>query len=101
MRTHELKCWPEFFAPIESGEKTAELRLNDRNYQVGDILVLCEYDPNNEVYTGRRCRRRVSHIVHGCGSVGVIAPLRGLSTKYVMMSLQEVAEDDWYETGTA
>ena len=102
MRTHELKSWPEFYGPIVDGSKTAELRINDRNYAVGDVLVLCEWEPNNEVYTGRRCRRRVSHILYGCGSVGVIAPLRGLSTKYVMLSLQEIKEDeDWYATGTA
>ena len=100
MRTHELKCWPEFFEPIENGSKTAELRYNDRNYEVGDVLLLCEWEPNNETYTGRRCRRRVSYVLHGCGSVGVIAPLRGLSTKYVMLSLQEVKEDG-YVTGTA
>ena len=32
---HQLKSWPEFFEPVLRGEKTAELRLNDRNYHVG------------------------------------------------------------------
>jgi hypothetical protein len=97
MSTHDLKCWPEWFEPIKSGDKTAELRLNDRDYKVGDILVLREYEPNKDIYTGRVCSRRVTHVVHGCGSVGVIAPLRGLSTKYVMLSLQEISVDDVIE----
>lgn len=92
MVTHDLKCWPEFYEPISRGEKTAELRYNDRDYQVGDVLVLREYDPNKDSYTGRECRRQVSHVVHGCGSVGVITPLKGLSTKYVMLSLRETSE---------
>jgi hypothetical protein len=40
--THELKCWPEFFKPIQSGEKTFELRRNDRNFHLNDILILKE-----------------------------------------------------------
>lgn len=42
---HELKCNPEYFARIGSGQKTFEIRKNDRDFQVGDILVLKEYDP--------------------------------------------------------
>ena len=42
---HELKCRPEFFARIASGQKTFEIRKNDRDFQVGDILILKEHDP--------------------------------------------------------
>lgn len=42
---HELKCWPEYFARIGTGQKTFEIRRNDRDFQVGDILILKEYDP--------------------------------------------------------
>ena len=89
MSTHELKCWPEFFTPLLSGEKTAEIRYNgDRNYQVGDVLILREWEPNSGEYSGRECRRRVSHVMHGATSIGVIPPLRGLGLNYVMLSLE-------------
>lgn len=42
---HELKCHPEYFGRICRGQKTFEIRKNDRDFQVGDILVLREYDP--------------------------------------------------------
>jgi len=42
---HELKCRPEYFARIETGQKTFEIRKNDRDFQVGDILILKEFDP--------------------------------------------------------
>jgi Domain of unknown function (DUF3850) len=42
---HELKTWPEFFARLVSGEKTFDVRKDDRGYQAGDVLVLREYDP--------------------------------------------------------
>lgn len=32
---HDLKTWPEHFRDVRAGIKTAELRLNDRNYQPG------------------------------------------------------------------
>jgi Domain of unknown function (DUF3850) len=97
MKTHELKTWPEFFEPISNGKKTAELRYNDRDYQVGDVLHLREWEPKlgewdrhrgAGSYTGRQCWRVVTHVLHGVGTVGAIAPLRGLSSKYVMLSLQ-------------
>ena len=46
MTTHYLKCWPVYFGLVLSGAKQFELRKNDRNYQVGDVLILCEYDPD-------------------------------------------------------
>jgi hypothetical protein len=91
MVTHELKCWPEFFGALENGEKTAEIRYNDRRYEVGDILRLREWEPTTECYSGHEVRRRVSHVVHGCG-LGAIAPLRGLNVKYVLLSLHPIDE---------
>jgi hypothetical protein len=63
MSEHELKCWPQFFEAIIAGEKTCELRRNDRNYQVGDVLRLREWDPFREHYTGRHYKVRVTHII--------------------------------------
>lgn len=35
---HELKIEPEYFDNLVSGRKKAEIRLNDRDYQVGDEI---------------------------------------------------------------
>ena len=37
---HDLKIWPEFFDAVASGAKPFDLRKNDRNYHVGDTLLL-------------------------------------------------------------
>ena len=42
---HELKIWPEFYERVRDGEKTFEVRTNDRNFQCGDFVVLKEWDP--------------------------------------------------------
>jgi len=44
---HELKILPEFYARVCTGEKAFEIRKNDRDYQVGDILVLKEWRPGD------------------------------------------------------
>jgi hypothetical protein len=50
--THELKTWPEYFWAIRSGLKRFEVRKNDRGFAVMDKLLLREYDPRSEKYTG-------------------------------------------------
>lgn len=47
---HRLKSWPRFFEAVRSGEKTFEYRINDRGFQKGDIIVLCEWDPALTLY---------------------------------------------------
>jgi hypothetical protein len=43
--THDLKTWPEYYKDVAAGVKTFELRRSDRNYQVGDTLLLREFAP--------------------------------------------------------
>jgi hypothetical protein len=62
MSEHELKTWPGFFAGLTDGTKTAEVRRNDRSYQVGDVLVLREFNAETDEYTGRFEVRTVSRV---------------------------------------
>lgn len=43
---HELKCYPNNFQRIKSGEKNFDVRRNDRGYQAGDEVTLKEWDPD-------------------------------------------------------
>lgn len=47
---HELKIATEYYHRVCSGQKTFEIRKNDRDYQVGDVLLMREYDPKGKVY---------------------------------------------------
>jgi len=59
---HSLKSWPQFFERIVSGEKTHELRCADRNFRVGDIFRLQEFDPKMKEFTGREHRAMITYI---------------------------------------
>jgi hypothetical protein len=78
MRTHKLKTWPGPFADARSCTKTFEFRRDDRAYEVGDHLVLAEWDPSpcsdlrstEKGYTGDREAFEVTYILRG-GRFGV------------------------------
>ena len=38
MKLHELKIKHEYLIEVDRGRKTFELRKNDRDYQVGDLI---------------------------------------------------------------
>jgi hypothetical protein len=62
---HKHKSWPAFFEPVLSGEKTLEVRRDDRDFQVGDHVVLQEWDPLSQDYTGRELHVDITY-VWGC-----------------------------------
>lgn len=59
---HELKIYPNFFKAVISGEKTFEVRKNDRQFKAGDMLALNEYDWN--FYTGNSCLVYVDFVMN-------------------------------------
>lgn len=60
-RFHYLKSWPHQFIAVKAGVKTAELRRNDRDYSVGDLMILQEYDPETKQYSGRVVTVEITH----------------------------------------
>lgn len=61
MTTHHLKQAQEVFGPSLDGIKSFEIRKNDRDYQVGDVLILNEWNGTN--YTGRSVAVKVTYIL--------------------------------------
>lgn len=72
---HQLKTLPKYFERVFTNEKTFELRKNDRDFHVGDVLVLREWEPEFPIegkdgYTGRFIECKVTYIFPG-GSYGL------------------------------
>lgn len=51
MKIHELKVWKTYYKPLLSGHKKFEVRKNDRDFKVGDILILRPFDEKKQEYT--------------------------------------------------
>lgn len=64
-KVHRLKTWPEYFEAILSGRKTFEVRKDDRDFAVGDVLSLLEWRPDLECHTGRGCDVQVTYKMTG------------------------------------
>ncbi len=53
MTRHRLKSWPRFFAAVDLGSKTVEVRAAlDRDFAAGDVLELYEWDPSMALAIG-------------------------------------------------
>jgi hypothetical protein len=65
--THRLKIHPEYFQSAKDGLKPWELRLNDRNFQIGDEVILEEWDPSPSDepwgYTGRVITGTITYVL--------------------------------------
>jgi hypothetical protein len=85
MKVHIINCWSAYFKEVLAGTKQFELREDDRGYQVGDALILREYDPGEEVNTGRICFQRIEYI---------LVNFPGLQEGYVAMSISQIEGND-------
>lgn len=89
-RIHVLKTWPKFF-DYAGEEKRFEIRKNDRGFAVGDILVLLEYDPKSNRFTGREKSVVVEYILpespdDDCSSFGIVPGFCIMSIKSIGIS---------------
>jgi hypothetical protein len=75
-RVHELKSDPLQFEQVVLGNKKAEVRVNDRDYQKGDTMVLREtahsaydmlFNSMPLEYTGRSYEAKILHTAEGYG----------------------------------
>jgi len=64
---HQLKIRKKYLVDILEGLKTFEVRKDDRGFAAGDVLVLNEWEPADEVlgsgdYTGGKIKVRVEYV---------------------------------------
>lgn len=71
MKLHKLKTEQPHFSnvkyhdgKVENYFKKFEIRKNDRNYQVGDLLLLLEYDSVIQNYTGDGYFTEINYILN-------------------------------------
>jgi hypothetical protein len=67
---HVLKIEPMYFIAVCAGSKRYELRKDDRDFKIGDVLVLSEYA--NGYYSGRYVCREINSILRNCEKYGLM-----------------------------
>lgn len=77
---HELKIIPKYYNAVQCGIKNFELRKDDRDYQVGDWLILREWKDGE--YTGKVTGREIQYILRD-------AQEYGLEKGYCIIGLQK------------
>lgn len=61
MINHKLKCQSIYFNASVAGDKPFTIRLNDRDYQIGDTITKYEYNSNKP--TGRTADFIITYIL--------------------------------------
>jgi hypothetical protein len=89
---HVLKSWVGLFEPIINGVKTHDLRVMDRDYQVGDICLLREWEPMGRTYTGRECLVEVTFITSSRHGECAFSPMT-LHPASAILSIRLLARD--------
>ena len=70
MAVHYLKIKDEYYTDVEIGLKTFELRKNDRDFQVGDILMLIKLDDKGNE-TDQVIKKKVKYVLKDCPQYGL------------------------------
>lgn len=74
MAIHKLKTVQPFFDQVKEGKKKFELRKNDRDFKVNDLLILEEFDPDDgdepgNGYSGKAFVVKVDYILENYAGV--------------------------------
>lgn len=79
MKTHRLKTVNPYFQECFNGTKKFEVRLNDRDFKIGDTVYLQEYDAETNTYSGNELR---------CSILYILENYPALQKGYIVFSIQ-------------
>jgi len=78
---HIVKCWPIYFGALLCRDKRFDVRFNDRDYQVDDLVTFQEWCPVTKEFSGEELTYRALYI---------LAQHDGLKDGFVVLGLDNV-----------
>lgn len=86
MKIHELKILEDFADAVYSGDKTFELRENDRGFQKGDHIKFIAIDSHLNIRMNHHvindCEYEITYVINGWG----------LKENYVALAIKKFAQ---------
>lgn len=70
MKVVKKKIMPEYFKAVRAREKNFELRVDEDDIQVGDLVILEEWD--GKVYTGSAVVKHVKYVLRNTPEFGLM-----------------------------
>lgn len=87
MKLHELKIKHEYLVEVVMGRKTFELRKNDRDYQVGDLIRFdikeSIFDSTRDIYIDKDTLYKITYVLKD-------VPQYGLDKDYCILAIKKV-----------
>ncbi|MGV3695520.1 DUF3850 domain-containing protein [Flavobacterium sp.] len=65
MKHHDLKTIEPFYTDIVLKGKRLEIRIDDRDYQPEDTVILRQYDPEKQDFSGRKVKGVITYVLRG------------------------------------
>ena len=89
MKIHKLKLDIEFCDAVFNGEKTFEVRLNDRGYQTGERIKFTPIDSHGVIIEHKiaKTEYEITYILNGWG----------IKNGYVVLAIMELPPTEWSE----
>ena len=84
MTIHTLKIKNEYWAEVYEGAKTFELRKNDRDFKVGDIIQFKLVDSDIDI---SEFKYRITYILKN-------VPEYGLDKDYCILAIKEIVKEN-------
>lgn len=92
---HELKIKQHWLIRTLAGEKKAEVRLNDRDYQPSDAIKFLPLEDSHDNYNVYEWLRNNRPDLHECVPLFKITHVHqglGMAEGYAMLSIEEVTK---------
>ena len=71
MREVKKKILTKYFEEVIHDKKKFEIRKDEDDLQIGDVLILREWD--GEKYTGRETRRNIEYVLRNVHEYGLMS----------------------------
>lgn len=92
MKLHELKIEHKYLIEVYMGRKTFELRKNDRDYEVGDLIRFIDIKQgikgDCDVYIDEDTLYRITYVLKD-------VPEYGLDNDYCILGIKKVRIENW------